>query len=180
MNSCAAACEVPITVLRGNVDTRLARLRAGEFVAIMLAEAGLKRLDLFDPSFMFPIDERVFVPACTQGIVGLETRSDGGALARALYLASEPETVVRAALERLVLQALGGDCHSVVGIHLSLSSQDAEPFFDSSQGALLIFTASGDGVAGVGTTHQSALRAGDALHKDTRATLGDWTRRALA
>lgn len=171
--------DVPVTVLRGNVDTRLARLRAGEFAAILLAEAGLRRLGLFDDAHMFPLDERVFVPACTQGIVGLETGGDESDLAREIFLASEAPTIVRAALERLVLHILGGDCHSIVGIHLSHTlgrEQAAASGAQQAAGELLVFTARGDGT----TAHLSALGASDKLHSQTHRTLADWLHGAFA
>lgn len=171
--------DVPVTVLRGNVDTRLARLRAGEFAAILLAEAGLRRLGLFDDTHMFPLDERVFVPACTQGIVGLETPGDEHKLAREIFLASEAPTIVRAALERLVLHILGGDCHSIAGIHLSRAlggEQAAASGAQQAAGELLIFTARGDGTA----AHLSALGASERLHNQTHRTLADWLDGAFA
>ncbi len=130
--------HLPIEILRGNVDTRLRRLRSGDFSTLILAEAGLRRLELFDDTMMIPLPIHTFVPACTQGVVALEAHGADTELTRALYLASEPHTIVRVAMERLVLHLLDGGCHSAIGIHVSLSNPEG----------LWIFTAEGDGTSG--------------------------------
>lgn len=109
--------SVPTAILRGNVATRLGRLVRGDYSAIVLAEAGLRRLGLFDPSCMAALDETVFIPACAQGVVGIETKADDPRLTTAIFRATENHTLLRIALERLVLDLLGGDCNSIIGIH---------------------------------------------------------------
>lgn len=123
------ACGVsntPIMMLRGNVDTRLDRVRANEFSAILLAEAGLRRLGLFDPQTMIPLPLQPFVPACAQGVVGIECTEGNEKLAQILFERTAPATNIRVLFERLILQALGGDCHSIIGIH---APEEAGEFF---------------------------------------------------
>jgi hydroxymethylbilane synthase len=108
-----------ITMLRGNVDTRLNRVAAGEFSAILLAEAGLQRLGLYDPENMVKLPLDTFVPACAQGVVGIECSDTEPELAHRLFTLTDPHTIQRVLFERLVLRALGGDCHSIIGIHAS-------------------------------------------------------------
>lgn len=108
-----------ITILRGNVDSRLKRVEAGEFAAILLAQAGLQRLGLFDPQRMLILTPEQFIPACAQGVVGMECPDHQCDLIHQVFLQSEMSTLMRLCLERLVLARLGGDCHSAIGIHVS-------------------------------------------------------------
>jgi hydroxymethylbilane synthase len=66
--------DLTIEPIRGNIDTRLQKLRRGEFDAIVLALAGLRRSGLFDPSTMFPIDPDDLLPAPGQGALSLQCR----------------------------------------------------------------------------------------------------------
>lgn len=106
--------DVTVRPLRGNVPTRIEKLRAGQYDAIVLALAGLERLglageiaDIFAPETM--------LPACGQGIVGIEIRQDDAPLREILEAVTCTGTALAAAAERAVLQALGGDCHTPAG-----------------------------------------------------------------
>lgn len=105
-----------IQVLRGNVDTRLTRLNNNEFSAIILAEAGLQRLSLFDKRKMFLLPISLFIPAPAQGVVAVELKDEiNSFLFSQVLKISHSSTVIQAGLERLSLFLLGGDCHSAVG-----------------------------------------------------------------
>jgi len=98
--------------IRGNVDTRLAKLRAGEVDATLLAAAGLDRLGRTDVGS--PIDPTQMLPAPAQGAIGIECRSDD-AMTAALIAAIDDSTTHAAVLaERAFTKALGGTCHSPV------------------------------------------------------------------
>ena len=98
-------------LFRGNVDTRLAKLAAGEADATLLAAAGLDRLGRPDVGAAIPID--VMLPAPAQGAVGIETLADSPA--RALVAAIDhADTHACIEAERGLLAALGADCHSPV------------------------------------------------------------------
>ena len=98
--------------IRGNVDTRLAKLRAGEVDATLLAAAGLDRLGRTDVGS--PIDPTQMLPAPAQGAIGIECRSDD-AMTAALIAAIDDSTTHAAVLaEREFTKALGGTCHSPV------------------------------------------------------------------
>jgi hydroxymethylbilane synthase len=100
--------------IRGNVDTRLRKLDAGDFDALVLAAAGLRRLDLaFRISATIPFD--FCVPAPGQGIVAVETRSDDRAARQALAGADDPATAVLLTAERAVVVSLGGGCQLPLG-----------------------------------------------------------------
>ena len=104
--------DLRIVSIRGNVDTRLAKLAAGEVDATLLAAAGLDRLDRPGVGAAIPTD--VMLPAPAQGAVGVEVRGhDAGA--RALVTAIDHAGTHRCvAAERALLAGLGADCHSPV------------------------------------------------------------------
>jgi hydroxymethylbilane synthase len=94
--------------IRGNVDTRLRKLDAGEFDALLLACAGLDRLSLGD-RLTQRLDAATFVPAPAQGAIALETVA-GTPAARACGLAADAATAATVTAERAVLIGLGGGC----------------------------------------------------------------------
>ena len=105
--------DLEVVLFRGNVDTRLGKLAAGEVDATLLAAAGLDRLGRNGVGSAVPID--VMLPAPAQGAVGVEVRRDDEAATRALAAIND-ETTFRCVLaERALLAALRADCHSPVG-----------------------------------------------------------------
>jgi len=100
-------CEV--LPLRGNLDTRLAKLDRGEFDAIVLAAAGLKRLGLAERirAVIPPVDS---LPAPGQGALGIEIRSDRQDMAAMLSTLEDHDTRLAVTAERAVSRALGGSC----------------------------------------------------------------------
>ena len=104
--------DTEIVLFRGNVDTRLAKLAAGEAEATLLAGAGLDRLGRDEIGHAIPIEE--MLPAPAQGAVGIETlaeRADMGALLGAI---DDATTNACVSAERALLAALGGDCRSPI------------------------------------------------------------------
>ena len=107
--------DLKVQLLRGNVDTRLAKLAAGEADAILLAYAGLRRLGLGDlPRSL--IDPREVPPAPGQGALAIETREADRDLPWLAALRCEATTVCVAA-ERGALTALEGSCKTPIGAH---------------------------------------------------------------
>ena len=104
--------DATITLFRGNVATRLAKLAAGEVHATLLAAAGLDRLDQSDVGVTIPID--TMLPAPSQGAVGIEALADNAPLLEVLAVISDIDTTDAVAAERAVLKALGGTCHSPI------------------------------------------------------------------
>jgi hydroxymethylbilane synthase len=104
--------DVRIVLFRGNVDTRLAKLAAGEADATLLAAAGLERLGRHDIGTAVPIDE--MLPAPAQGIVGVECRADDSRTRALLGRIDDAQTHGCLAAERALLAALKADCHSPV------------------------------------------------------------------
>jgi len=108
----AARPDLEVVLLRGNVDTRLRRLEAGDFDAIILAEAGLRRLGLSPARVLL---EGAMVPAVAQGALALQTR-EGDAASRAIVgLLHHEATSLETEAERAVLGALSGDCGTPLG-----------------------------------------------------------------
>ena len=107
--------DLKVETLRGNIHTRLARLDAGDFDAIILAKAGLDRMGIDRP--MHVLDERVFVPAPAQGIIAVECRKDDEPTRRALSRLECRASRVEAGVERGIMKLMGAGCSSPVGIN---------------------------------------------------------------
>ena len=109
--------------IRGNVDTRIRKLDAGECDAAILATAGLKRLDLAARiSLALPID--ACIPAPGQGIVAIEIQHERTDVASALKDISDPDAMDALVAERVVVSALGGSCQMPLGAHARLDGAD--------------------------------------------------------
>jgi len=112
----AARPDLEVADLRGNVDTRLRRLREGKFDAILLAMAGLVRLGRAD-EVTEALDPGAFVPAPGQGTIALECRGDDQAVREAVAPLHHEPTARAVAAERAFLATLGGGCNVPLGAH---------------------------------------------------------------
>jgi hydroxymethylbilane synthase len=112
--------DAMVAGLRGNVETRLRKLGAGEVDATLLAVAGLKRLGLLSAATeILDIDE--FLPAVGQGAIGIETRADD-VKTRALVAAiDDADTATALAAERAFLAMLDGSCRTPIAGHARVS-----------------------------------------------------------
>ena len=106
--------DLQIEPLRGNVDTRLRRVAAGDFDAIVLARAGLVRLGLEGRATEVLAPE-VSLPAVGQGALGIECRADDTRIRALLAAMNDTETATCVAAERGVLAAVEGDCKTPLG-----------------------------------------------------------------
>jgi len=100
--------------LRGNVQTRLAKLDDGQVDATFLAMAGLNRLGI-SGDFIHPLPWEDMLPACGQGIVAIETRGNDLPTRALLDSIHHKETGLCASIERAALQILDGSCHTPIG-----------------------------------------------------------------
>ena len=108
--------------IRGNVDTRLRKLREGDYDAIVLAAAGLKRLELSATHTVpFPLD--VLVPAVAQGALAIEMRDGDPRLVRIRELLNDPYTELAVRAERAFLRTLRGGCQMPVGAHATYDGE---------------------------------------------------------
>jgi hydroxymethylbilane synthase len=110
--------DLEIRPLRGNVDTRLRRLRDGDYDAVVLAQAGLERLERGDEGA--PLDPDSFVPAAGQGCLALEARAEDGEVAAAAAALTDRDALTSLTAERALVQALDATCHTPVGAHAVL------------------------------------------------------------
>lgn len=108
--------DLEILPLRGNVPTRLGRLAAGDFDAILLAAAGLRRLGRL-PADAECLDPDQFCPAAGQGILALECREDDARVRALLAPLGDAEAAIAAAAERSFLARLDGGCQVPMGCH---------------------------------------------------------------
>jgi hydroxymethylbilane synthase len=105
--------DLRVEPLRGNVNTRLAKLEHGDFDAIILAAAGLERLELdHHISHQFSPDE--MLPAAAQGVLGIECLEDNRALRAVLAQLDDPVTVQTTRAERAIARVLQANCQSPV------------------------------------------------------------------
>jgi len=117
--------DLTIVGVRGNVETRIAKLEAGEAEALVLARAGLVRLGLADKiTELLPLD--TFLPAVGQAIVGLTCRADDGAARDRISAITHRESFAQALAERALLRCLHGGCNAPVGARAS-TSEEAGP-----------------------------------------------------
>ena len=104
--------DVRIVPLRGNVATRLAHIENGDADATLLAAAGLDRLDMRDVGAPLPLSQ--FLPAASQGAVGIDRLTSRKELVPFLAAINDVDTFAAVQAERALLEALGGNCHSPI------------------------------------------------------------------
>lgn len=109
--------DLDIVMLRGNIQTRLAKVAAGEVDATLLAAAGLVRLGLHDVGT--PVDE--LLPAPSQGAIGVETLKERGDIGALVESVDDLATHICVDLERGFLLGAGGDCQSAAAAHATLN-----------------------------------------------------------
>jgi hydroxymethylbilane synthase len=121
----AARRDLKVANLRGNVDTRLRRLREGRFDAILLAMAGLVRLGRAG-EVTEALEPRTFVPAPGQGTIALECRAEDEAVRDAVRSLHHEPTARAITAERAFLAALGGGCNVPLGAHATRAGREVE------------------------------------------------------
>lgn len=126
--------DLVIHPLRGNLDTRLRKLDEGQYQAIVLAAAGLKRLGL-ESRIRATFEPAEMLPAAGQGALGIEVRADRADLMAALATLAHQPTWLAVTAERTVSRAMGGSCsmplaaftHGVTGENMQLSAAWGDP-----------------------------------------------------
>lgn len=123
------ALKVEVKTLRGNVNTRIDKLKRGDYHAIILAMAGLERLaqdphassilkDLIGGLNFAILSQKLFPSAASQGALAIECRQDDHALKEILLGMNDSETIDEVERERQHFQSFGGGCHLAVGINV--------------------------------------------------------------
>ncbi len=112
--------DLQVGDVRGNVETRLAKLASGKFDGLLLAEAGLRRLEMHDAvGHVLPVD--MMMPAVGQGALGLEIRSDDSGTADRIMALDDARSHAAVLAERALLAGLRGGCLAPVGAHAEIS-----------------------------------------------------------
>ena len=167
--------DIEVVLLCGNVETRLAKLRAGTVDATLLALAGLDRLGLTASSGAVPIASDEMLPAVAQGAIGIEARADDDRVAALLAPINHRPTATAVAAERAFLAQLDGSCRTPIaalaeidGNDLSLRGLIAKP--DGS--AVRTIARQGAVVDAVAIGAEAGRELGDAVGPDFLAALG--------
>lgn len=167
----AARPDLRVATLRGNVDTRLKKIEAGEADATYLALAGLKRLGL-EARAASLADAQAMPPAAGQGALAITARADAAAVLQRLALIEDPMARLEIDAERAFLAALDGSCRTPIAA------------LARAGGGALVFigeTLTPDGaqrwrreetIALSGAGHDAAAALGDRLARDIRAEAG--------
>jgi len=120
--------DVQIKDLRGNVPTRIEKLRKGEYDAIMLAAAGVERLNIDLSEFhVEKPDAKEFIPAPAQGVLALQTRIEDHELIAVLQQIHHPDVQECIAIERKVLNLFKGGCQLPLGVYCE-KEEDSETY----------------------------------------------------
>jgi hydroxymethylbilane synthase len=125
--------DVEAIEFRGNVDTRLRKLAEGQVDAILLAAAGLDRLEKTE-WVRERLEPKEFCPAAGQGALGVETRKDDAATIAAVAFLDHAATRFAVTVERAALAALGGGCQVPIGIYCrpgrEVGAVEPEPWYE--------------------------------------------------
>lgn len=112
----ALRSDLEIKLLRGNIHTRLTKLQNGEYDAIILAVAGLERMAMQD-NISSILNEEMMMPACGQGALGIECRTNDINVQTLLDPLNDPMTSLCVKAERHLNAQLGGNCHTPIAIY---------------------------------------------------------------
>lgn len=111
-------------LIRGNVPTRVGKCLDGQYGAVVLARAGVERLALdTGPLHLFELDPALWLPAPAQGAVAVEIRSDDARARAAVEAIDDAATTAAVTLERRLLAAFEGGCHTAFGAHAIFDGQ---------------------------------------------------------
>ncbi|UKN00790.1 hydroxymethylbilane synthase [Paracrocinitomix mangrovi] len=110
--------DVQLKDLRGNVPTRINKLRNGDYDAIVLAAAGVQRLELdLSDLHVIEMDPTLFIPAPAQGVLGLQVRDTDSAVKEAVAALNNVEVGAVINIERGILRGMEGGCQLPLGVH---------------------------------------------------------------
>ncbi len=110
--------DVELKDIRGNVPTRLKKLQESEFDAILLAAAGIERLNIdLSAFFVLKFDPREFIPAPAQGVLAYQANTNDLETRRILQQLHHSEVAHTTNIERKVLKLIGGGCHTPIGVY---------------------------------------------------------------
>lgn len=111
--------DLHVKILRGNINTRLEKLQQGQYDAIILACAGLERMNLHHYIHQ-QLSADIMLPACGQGAIGIECRTNDKKTQQLLHPLNHNETALCVNIEREINARLGGHCHVPIAIFAQL------------------------------------------------------------
>jgi hydroxymethylbilane synthase len=157
--------DLELVEIRGNVDTRIGKVASGELDAVVLARAGLGRLERLD-EITETFDPTEFIPSPGQGALAVECRNADEGVVRALAGLDHPRTRAAVTAERAVLAALGAGCSAPMG-----AFADVDAGTDGSTLSLHAVVAAVDGSASVRLSTSGPLGEAEKLGRDLAAAL---------
>ena len=105
--------------IRGNIDSRISKLKKGEYDGIILALAGIKMLN-FENEIKEIFSEEKIIPSAGQGVIAVQCRKDDLENMKILEKINDENTKICALTERSLLKTIGGDCHTAVGVYAKI------------------------------------------------------------
>lgn len=118
--------DLKVELIRGNIDTRVRKMRDGSYDAVILALAGLKRSGMFDETDMAPIPLEQMLPAAAQGALAIQCRSKDDQTRKLIAALDDPIAHQCVRLERSLVHALNGDCHSPIAALATVSGESIQ------------------------------------------------------
>ena len=119
--------DVELKDLRGNVPTRIKKLREGQYDAIMLAAAGVERLELdVEDLHVEKLSPEIFVPAPAQGVLAWQTREDDNELLEVIDEINDLDVLIKINIERQILNMFDGGCQLPLGVYCDADPDDED------------------------------------------------------
>lgn len=119
--------DIKVKPLRGNIDTRIRKLDEGLYDAIVVAEAGVRRLNMGSRiKQIFKLNE--IAPAPCQGIIGIYARKDDKNIIRLLKKINDQKTMIEAIIEREIIRLVGGGCYTPLGVYSEVRKKYVKVF----------------------------------------------------
>jgi uroporphyrinogen III methyltransferase/synthase len=117
--------DIKIVGIRGNIDTRIRKMKEQKLDGIVLAAAGLKRIGRFEDKEYetVPLAENIFIPAPAQGILAVEIKEDNQDVKELMEVISDKNTCIQMNGERSFLKALNGSCHIPIGAYCEINEK---------------------------------------------------------
>ncbi len=137
--------DLQIADIRGNIETRIMKYRQSNAQGMILATAGLKRLEL-DSVISHRLTPELFIPACGQGALAIETREGDSEIIELLSPLNDRETEIAITAERTFLAAMGGGCQVPMGAYCKVENDKLQIYAFSGEmdGSLLLFHSGSD------------------------------------
>lgn len=130
--------DLEVKFIQGNVDSRIQKMKDGEYDAIVLAAAGLKRLGMLDKANQL-FTEKELIPAVGQGALAVEIRKDDEEVYGLIQSINHEPTQIAAEAERVFLEALGGGCNFPIAAYAQVSNShfEIEGLFATADGTIV-------------------------------------------